>query len=159
MSDLLRAGRSGFGGSILHRVQTGSGAHPTSYPRGTGSSFPGGKVAGTWSWPLTSFWCRSQECVELYLHSPIRLLDVVTFISSWMKFWFVTAVLWHMDCDKFSKNLLNAFVLICSAIWCRDMGIHLASFMFISRLISLLACNSFCVSLYGAYACSKNKHH
>jgi hypothetical protein len=25
-------------------VQSGSGAHPASYPRGTGGSFPGGKV-------------------------------------------------------------------------------------------------------------------
>jgi hypothetical protein len=27
-------------------VQTGSGVHPTSYPMGTGGSFPGGKAAG-----------------------------------------------------------------------------------------------------------------
>jgi hypothetical protein len=32
--------------SLHHRVQTGSGAHPASYPLGTGGSFPGGKVAG-----------------------------------------------------------------------------------------------------------------
>jgi hypothetical protein len=32
----------------LHRVQNGSGAHPASYPAGTGGSFPGGKVAGAW---------------------------------------------------------------------------------------------------------------
>jgi hypothetical protein len=32
--------------------------------------FPWGKAAGAWSWPLTSIYCRSQECVELYLHSP-----------------------------------------------------------------------------------------
>jgi hypothetical protein len=32
--------------SPSHRVQTGSGAHPASYPMGTGSSFPGGKTAG-----------------------------------------------------------------------------------------------------------------
>jgi hypothetical protein len=31
-------------GSIF--IQIGSGAHPTSYPMGTGGSFPGGKVAG-----------------------------------------------------------------------------------------------------------------
>jgi hypothetical protein len=41
--------------SLLHRVQTGSGARPTSYPMGTGVSFPGGKAAEAWSWPLTSF--------------------------------------------------------------------------------------------------------
>jgi hypothetical protein len=40
--------------SRLQSVHTGSGAHPTSYPMGTGGSFPGGKAAGAWSWPLTS---------------------------------------------------------------------------------------------------------
>jgi hypothetical protein len=32
--------------SVHHRVQNGSGAHPASYPMGTGGSFPGGKAAG-----------------------------------------------------------------------------------------------------------------
>jgi hypothetical protein len=32
--------------SLHHRVQSGSGAHPASYPMGTMGSFPGGKVAG-----------------------------------------------------------------------------------------------------------------
>jgi hypothetical protein len=33
--------------SLHHRVQNGSGAHPASYPMGTGGgSFPGGKAAG-----------------------------------------------------------------------------------------------------------------
>jgi hypothetical protein len=32
--------------SLNHRVQTGSGAHPTSYPMGTRGSSPGGKAAG-----------------------------------------------------------------------------------------------------------------
>jgi hypothetical protein len=40
--------------SPQHRFQTGSGAHPTSYPMGTRGSFPVDKVAGAWSWPLTS---------------------------------------------------------------------------------------------------------
>jgi hypothetical protein len=31
---------------LLHRVQNGSGAHPASYPVGTGGSFPRGKAAG-----------------------------------------------------------------------------------------------------------------
>jgi hypothetical protein len=53
-SDLLRAGRprgrssSPDGGqkfSLLHVVQTGFGVHPTSYPMGTGGSFPVGKAA------------------------------------------------------------------------------------------------------------------
>jgi hypothetical protein len=40
--------------SLHHRVQNGSGAHPASYTMGTRVSFPGGKAAGSWSWPLTS---------------------------------------------------------------------------------------------------------
>jgi len=49
----LQAGQSGFD-SLLHCIQIGSGAHPPSYPMGSGCSFPGGKVARVWSWPLTS---------------------------------------------------------------------------------------------------------
>jgi hypothetical protein len=40
----IPAGGGNF--SLRHRVQTGSGAHPASYPTGTGSSFPAGKAAG-----------------------------------------------------------------------------------------------------------------
>jgi hypothetical protein len=47
--------------SFLHSVQTGSGTQPASYPMGTGGSFPGGKAAGAWSWPLTSIQCRGQD--------------------------------------------------------------------------------------------------
>jgi hypothetical protein len=47
--------------SLYHRVQTGSWAHPASYPMGTRGYFSGGKVAGAWSWPLTSSWCRGQR--------------------------------------------------------------------------------------------------
>jgi hypothetical protein len=38
--------RQGQEFSLLHVVQAGSGAHPTSYPMGTRGSFPGGKAAG-----------------------------------------------------------------------------------------------------------------
>jgi hypothetical protein len=38
---------------LHHRVQTSSGAHPASYPMGTGRSFPGGKAAG-WDANLTT---------------------------------------------------------------------------------------------------------
>jgi hypothetical protein len=40
--------------SLHHRLQTVSRAHPVSYAMGTRGSFPGGKVAGAWSWLLTS---------------------------------------------------------------------------------------------------------
>jgi hypothetical protein len=61
------AGAGNF--SLHYRVQTGSGAHSASYRVGTRGSFPGSKVAGAWSWPLTSIQYRGQEYVELYLHS------------------------------------------------------------------------------------------
>jgi len=55
----IKAGQLGFnswqGHIFLHRcVQTSSGAQPTSYPVGSGCSFPGVKVAGAWSRLLTS---------------------------------------------------------------------------------------------------------
>jgi hypothetical protein len=79
-SDWLRAGRPRSGSSspgsqefyLLHIVQTGSGAHPASYPIGTRS-----KEAGAWIWPLTSNYCQGQENVDLYIHSPTRLHGVV----------------------------------------------------------------------------------
>jgi len=37
-----------------HRVQTSCGAHPSSYPKGTGGSFAGVKETGVWSWPPPS---------------------------------------------------------------------------------------------------------
>jgi hypothetical protein len=48
----ISAGAGNF--SLRHCIQTGSGAHSSSYPMGTRGSFPGGKAAGAWSWPLTS---------------------------------------------------------------------------------------------------------
>jgi hypothetical protein len=63
----LRAGWSGIrvpagagNFSLHHCIQTGSGAHPASYPTGTTGSFSGGKAAGAWSWPL------------IYLHLVLR---------------------------------------------------------------------------------------
>jgi hypothetical protein len=41
----------------------GSVAHPASYKMRARGSFPGGKAAGAWNWPLT-------PSNELYLHSP-----------------------------------------------------------------------------------------
>jgi hypothetical protein len=44
--------------------------HPASYSLGTRGSFPGGKEAEAWSWPLTPSSAEVKKCVELYLHSP-----------------------------------------------------------------------------------------
>jgi len=40
--------------SPYHHIKTGSEAHSASYTMGTWGSFPWGKVARVWSWPLTS---------------------------------------------------------------------------------------------------------
>jgi hypothetical protein len=69
----------------LHVVQTGSGVHPTSYPKVTGGSFHRGKAVGAWSWPLTSNYCWGQENVDLYIHFPIRLHGVVLNLLSTRK--------------------------------------------------------------------------
>jgi len=34
---------------LRYRVHTGSGAHPASYPMGTGGSYTGGKAARAWT--------------------------------------------------------------------------------------------------------------
>jgi hypothetical protein len=41
------------------------------------NGYPGGKAAEAWSWPLTSNYCRGQENVDLYIHTPIHLHGVV----------------------------------------------------------------------------------
>jgi len=48
--------------------QDGLWAQSPSYPVGNRGSYFGSKAAGTWSWPLTSIYCRDTECVEPYLH-------------------------------------------------------------------------------------------
>jgi hypothetical protein len=81
-SDGLRTERPGFNHrqkqnfSLLHRVQTDIGTHPSSYPIGTGGDFPGGKATGPWTWPHLHLvpWSRR---VEPYLHSPISLHGIV----------------------------------------------------------------------------------
>jgi len=62
------AGTGNF--SLHHRVQNGSWAHPASYPMGTRGTFPGGKVAEAWSWPLIPSSAEVKEGVELHIHSP-----------------------------------------------------------------------------------------
>jgi hypothetical protein len=62
--------------SLLHRVQNGSGAHPASYPIGTGIYFPGGKAAGceVEHSPPSSAEVKN---VWSYTSTPIRLHRVV----------------------------------------------------------------------------------
>jgi hypothetical protein len=64
--------------SFHHRVHNGSGAHPASYPMGTRGSFPGGKAAGAWSWPLTSKLLPSSRMHGAIPPLPIRLSDVLS---------------------------------------------------------------------------------
>jgi hypothetical protein len=63
--------------SLLHVVQTGSGVHPTSSPMGIGSSLPGVKRSGREAdhSPPASAEVK-KTC--LYIHSPARLLGVIS---------------------------------------------------------------------------------
>jgi hypothetical protein len=57
----------------LHSVGAGSGAHPASYPTGTGGSFLEGKAAVV----CHLYSVPRSRMVELYLHSPISLNGMV----------------------------------------------------------------------------------
>jgi hypothetical protein len=75
-SDGLRVGKPRQDFPLLHNVQTGSGAHPVSYPMANGywGSFPSGKAAAAWSWPL---YCRGQEEWRYISTSPyVQLLEM-----------------------------------------------------------------------------------
>jgi hypothetical protein len=60
-----------------HRVQTGSGAHPASYRMGTRGSFVGVKCPEREADHSLPSSAEVKECMELYLHSPIRLHGMV----------------------------------------------------------------------------------
>jgi hypothetical protein len=62
------AGAGNF--SLHHRVQTGSGAHRSSYPMGARDSFPGVKRPGRESDHSPPSGAEVKEWVELYHHSP-----------------------------------------------------------------------------------------
>jgi hypothetical protein len=66
---LSPGGVNNFYFSISSRPALGSTQPPINGYRGL---FPGGKAAGAWSWPHTSNYCRGQENMDLYIHSPIR---------------------------------------------------------------------------------------
>jgi hypothetical protein len=63
--------------SLRHCVQTDSGAHPPSYPIGTGDLLLGVKQPGHEADHSPPSSAEVKECVELYLHSPIRIHGVV----------------------------------------------------------------------------------
>jgi hypothetical protein len=68
--------------SLRHFIQTGSGAHTASYPMGTRGSFPEGKAAGREADHSPPSSAEVKECVEIYLHSSIRLHGVVLKLST-----------------------------------------------------------------------------
>jgi hypothetical protein len=63
--------------SLHHRVQNGSGVHPASYPMGTRALSLGVKRPGRDADHSPPSIAEVKVCVELYLHSPLRLHSVV----------------------------------------------------------------------------------
>jgi hypothetical protein len=60
-----------------HRFWNASGAHPVSYPMGNGALSLGVKLPGRETDHSLPSSAEVKECVELYLHSQIRLHAVV----------------------------------------------------------------------------------
>jgi hypothetical protein len=69
------AGAGNF--SLHHRVQNGSGAHPSSYPMGTGGSFPGDKAAGE---DVVGGWRRLHNCE---FHNLFASPYIIRVVRSW----------------------------------------------------------------------------
>jgi hypothetical protein len=79
--------------SLFDVAHTGSGAHPASYPKGTGGSFPGGKATGVWSCshlPLVprSRKHRSIHSLSLRLHGVVINYELSTRVT--LPFYFLT---------------------------------------------------------------------
>lgn len=58
--------------SLLHSTHTALGTI-VSYPLVTGGKIPRNEQVLVWIWPFTSIQSQNYECVELYLHPPIKL--------------------------------------------------------------------------------------
>jgi hypothetical protein len=71
--------------SVYCHIQTDSGSHPASYPMGARDSSSGVKVAGLWSWPLTSIQCRMCGAIPPLPNTPswhvvhLKYRDNITF--------------------------------------------------------------------------------
>jgi hypothetical protein len=63
--------------SLLHVVQTGSGAQPASYPMGPGALAQGVKRPGRGADHSPPATAQIKENVDVYIHSLIRLYGVV----------------------------------------------------------------------------------
>jgi hypothetical protein len=62
------------------------------------------------------------------------------FISSWIRFWFVTVVPRYLNCATFSKHLFPVFMSwFCPAFWWRGTNIYLIFSVFTYMPTSLLA--------------------
>jgi hypothetical protein len=62
---------------LLDSIQTNSGAHPASYPMGTGYSFPGGKSGRDMKLPAHLLLVPRSRKLELNLYSPICLYGIM----------------------------------------------------------------------------------
>jgi hypothetical protein len=98
---------------------------PSLLSNGTRDSFSRGKPVGAWIWPLTSIWCRGQEFVGLYLHSPntpswrgaqlkgqaleqLYLYLTFTILSTWF---------WASNMDMCPVSLNCVCVCVCVCVW------------------------------------------
>jgi hypothetical protein len=104
--------------SLLRSIQTGPGAHPDSYPMGTGSFSPGVKRPGH----ETDHLSPSIVLVELYLHSSICLYVYVCDIIS--IFTYVGLCDWILLRVGILKHITRDYFLL---NWCKITNIEYAS--------------------------------
>jgi hypothetical protein len=64
--------------SLRYRARIGDETHPAPYSIGSGGSFPGGKAAGAWSWPLNT------TSTEMRMRGAIPPLPQQVFIAWWL---------------------------------------------------------------------------
>jgi hypothetical protein len=118
--------------SLPQRDQTGFEAHPASYPVGTGNSFRGVKRPGRKADHSPPSSAEVKECVELYIHSRIRLHGVVlklpmclvkhmvsfTFIPL-LSFWYrpLVCCAWCLFLHPASPNVTQIHVSTLSQNW------------------------------------------
>jgi hypothetical protein len=115
--------------SVLLIVQTGSGAHPASYPMGIAESFPGGNAAGISSWSLTSNWSRVHGNIDLYVFIQGQIFNC--FLSLFFFFFFSTRT-FLKNAEKRAILLVHVFHQIISWIW-RMNGDHITALFSVQK--------------------------
>jgi hypothetical protein len=115
--------RASNGLHILYMVQTGSGVHPTSYPMGTGGSFPGVNGRGLKMTTHFKLGPRSRKCRSVHPlpHTHSRLSAYL--VKHWDNFTFLRHIrhekIWSIDISYRNYVACRAYIRD-ENTWSRD---------------------------------------